>query len=109
VSDFDQAMASFIALRAKTFAALKRVLEADPYCKAYEGRFHITFPDYFDGEAFSLLHPSICWAIALDCYVLGPNRHYAWPGKSLQECVIKAERDIDAWIAEWEQEHKENA
>ena len=60
----------------------------------YEGEFSIVFPNYFG---------NIPWIIKLSCYVLGPARHYDWGGDSFEECLDKAEKDIDQWIKEEEE------
>ena len=81
----------FMRLRERTFAFIRQYLETEPHHKAYEGEFSIVFPNCFG---------NIPWTIKLSCYVLGPARHYNWGGDSFEECLDKAEKDIDQWIKE---------
>lgn len=71
------------------------------YCKSYEGSFEllINYPNYFDENCGDTPtdNPD-CVTINLHCYVLGPRRHYEWDGKSIQEAVVKARKDIEQWI-----------
>lgn len=88
-----------MGLRLKLFDAIGRALAEDGHCKSYEGTFSIRCPNYFEhigkevGDAF--------WAVGLDCYVVGPSRHYEWTGRTLTEAVSKAESDVMGWIEEW--------
>lgn len=84
----------FYALRQYVFDNIKQALAEDSHCKSYEGSMSIQFPDYFDG----LLSDS--WAITLDCYVFGPNRHYRWTGDTFLEALEKAEKEIKSWTHE---------
>lgn len=89
-------------LRADLFAALKVALEADGHCKHYEGAFTIRFPNYFEqGEADA-------WQVTLDCYKIGPNRHYEWSGNTASEAIVKAEKDIRQWIVDYHREAAED-
>jgi len=81
----------FMCLRERTFKFIREYLEKEPHCKMYDGEFSIVFPNYFG---------NIPWIIKLSCYVLGPARHYDWIGDSFEECLDKAEKDIDQWIKE---------
>jgi hypothetical protein len=83
-----------LALRADLFAALKDALEADGHCKHYEGTFLIRLPNYFEQE------DEEPWQVTLDCYKIGPARHYEWSGWTLSDAITKAESEIRAWIAD---------
>lgn len=78
-------------LRKRLFDAIELSLKEDGHCKSYEGAFSIVMPNYFNNNG---------WSIALDCYVIGPGRHYSWSGKDLEEAYNKAEKDIISWINE---------
>ena len=83
------------AYRTKLFAAIQRRLEEDGHCMHYEGSVTVKryCPNYFERE-----QPDV-WEICLDCYVLGPTRHYAYEGATLAEALAKAEADLDSGIA----------
>lgn len=87
-------------LRHKLFEAIRKALEIDGHCKSYEGEFRISLPNYFeerDGETNR-------YVLSLDCYVVGPSRHYTWSGSSLSEAISKAEGNINGWINEVKEE-----
>lgn len=89
-NDFDALVKRFLTLRADLFAAIRHSLEQDGHCKSYEGRLAMQWPHYFEEE----------YTITLDCYVIGPSRHYYWTGKDFTEALDNAEKDIRAWIQE---------
>lgn len=72
-------------------SGIAKKLEEDGHCKSYEGAMRLECPNHFS--------PEDGYSLELDCYVLGPNRHYRWKGDTVQECIDKAEADIAAWIA----------
>lgn len=87
----------FQSLRDDLFDAIRKALEEDGHCKSYEGQFGVRhmFPNYFeqqDGDAG-------WWEITLNCYLIGPHRHYLWMGQTFDECLRKVETDVRAWIA----------
>lgn len=84
-------LSRFMEVRARLFQAIKEALAEDGHCKSYEGALWIKFPCYFEGDL---------WRIKLDCYVIGPSRHYEWEGQSFEESLTKAETDILWWIKE---------
>lgn len=81
-------------LRNKVFNQIEICLAEDSHCKNYEGQFSIVIPSYFEDQDDCFDK----WALNLDLYAFGPNRHYSWEGKDLSECIFKAEEDIDNWI-----------
>lgn len=86
---------AFQELRVVTFEAIRRSLALDGHCKSYEGAFQIQLPDYFDAER------GAPWVqLRLDCYVLGPTRHYQWRGDTLGQAVAMAKADLATWIEE---------
>jgi hypothetical protein len=94
-----EALNLFNELRELVFRMIELSLEEDGYCKSYEGSMGITFPNYFqDRES----HDVNGYGITLDCYLIGPHRHYSWNGKSLMSALKRAEVDIRAWYVEWE-------
>lgn len=88
----------FFALRKRLFEAIKSQLEEDSHCKSYEGALEITqcFPNYFEDEYGN--GGATYYVIELHCYVIGPHRHYRWDGKTFNEALRKAEREIYSWI-----------
>ena len=88
----------FLTLRRKLFEAIRKELEIDCGCKSYEGTLEVTlcFPNYFEDEYCD--EGVTYYVIELHCYVLGPNRHYRWDGRSFDVALRKAERDIYSWI-----------
>jgi hypothetical protein len=93
----DEAMAGF---RALVFSGIARALEIDAHCKSYEGRVAVVYPSYFSGRSDDKAEPAV--TLQLHCYVLGPHRHYEWPGDTLQEAIRAATVDVKAWIEELE-------
>jgi hypothetical protein len=87
-----ETLSRFDSLRRKVFIEIQKRLEEDGHCKHYEGTFGFVFPGYFDDE----------YAITLDLYVFGPNRHYCWSGKSLEDALNRAEKEITQWMEESE-------
>lgn len=86
----------FIGIRERLFAAIKRLFDAgETHGKHYEGTFKIEFPNYMEDERDIGL-----FTIMLDCYVIGPNRHYEWSAQTLGEAVAQCGHDVDLWIAE---------
>lgn len=91
----------FYKLREALIAKVNQIRAEGEPGKMYEGLFRInyTFPDASD-----------CWdgiinkpcevAIELHCYLVGPNRHYEWRGKTLEKALEKCEQDVYRWIAE---------
>ena len=95
-------LAKFNALRGYVFEAIAHELEYDNCCKSYEGHMAIWFPHYFMENTFAPEQRGENWCIQLDCYVLGPSRHYDWCGATLGEAVDKAEKEIKRWAEkEW--------
>lgn len=90
----------FHRLRQKVMQEIAEQLEYDPACKSYEGAFEWTvcYPSYFD-DATGAAKPA-AYILTLHCYVLGPGRHYNWCGKTMDEALDKAEKDIAQWIGE---------
>ena len=97
----------FLALRAELFAAIRREFDEGAGGKVYEGHFRVThsLPNYAvsqatteDEHALAFGH-DWAWRIHLDCYLIGPHRHYQWAGETFTEALVKAETDIRAWIA----------
>ncbi|MGE3278055.1 MAG: hypothetical protein AB7O67_23330 [Vicinamibacterales bacterium] len=97
-----EAFARFMALRADLHTAIGAALARDGHCKPYEGLMSIVAPNFFDVAS---KNPN-GWAVTLDCYVVGPSRHYTWTGATLEDAVTKAEADVRAWIAESAEELK---
>lgn len=84
-------------LRELLFDAIAEALAEDGHCKSYEGTFEIGFPNYFHDRGGRMDDP---WRVSLHCYVVGPDRHYDWYGKTLSHAVSLAEHDVLAWVRE---------
>ena len=90
-------LTEFLRLREKIFECLRHCLEEDDHCKSYEGALSVEYilPNYFEKKVKT---PS--WNIHLDCYLIGPERHYDWQGKTFEDVLAKATKDIECWIKE---------
>ena len=88
---------AFFALRQRVFSAVRNMRRKGEYGKVYEGamRIQIDFGDA-DDERFQR------FIIHLACSQIGPARHYDWEGQTFHEALKKAEKDIDEWIKEAE-------
>lgn len=86
-------------IRTAVMRAIRDELAIDNYCKSYEGTFELTicWPDYFE-DSSDAAEPNF-YKLTLHCYVLGPNRHYDWFGKTLAESLESCRRDVEAWGA----------
>lgn len=85
---------SFFALRRLVFDKIKVALdESEGHCKSYEGHMavRVEYPNYFEKSD----EPT--FSIELNCYLLGPTRHYKWYGKILTEAIDTARADILSW------------
>jgi hypothetical protein len=96
--------ARFEQLRADLFDAIAEVLSEGGGGKSYEGTFRIQFPGYGESRAASDLTNPTPWGIFLDCYLIGPNRHYEWWGETFAAVLLTAETDIRAWMHEEREE-----
>lgn len=90
----------FMRLRSDLFDALKVAFEEDGHGKTYEGAFGIRLPNYFEESGIEQIHAEEKpWQITLDCYKIGPNRHYHWDGATFLEALDACEKDVRRWIA----------
>lgn len=87
----------FAQLRADLFDEIGARLALDDHGKSYEGTFHVVFPHFFHTRAGER---GESWLIKLDCYVVGPSRHYKWGGETFAQALDRCEADVRAWIAE---------
>ena len=95
----DKTWERFLALRDKILGFIDRKYKSGEWIKMFEGRMKITFefPIYTDDPQGTAI-PEV--NIHLDCYVIGPARHYDWVGKTFEIALDKAGKDIDSWILE---------
>lgn len=94
-----ECMERFLKLRKRLFTAIDEALKED--CgKSYEGSFtiNIEYPNYYEDE--NAEKPPAYIYILLDCYIIGPHRHYSWGGKTFDEALDKCEKDINEWLEE---------
>lgn len=72
-------------------------------CKSYEGAITVElgYPHYFDSPENIPAYDYIC--IHLDCYVLGPCRHYDFKGCTFSDAIARFEK----WLDDRETEMKE--
>ncbi len=82
--------------RALVHRGIEQALQLDGVHKHYEG--HITLQ--VDVPGYFAEHRTALWTLQLDCYVLGPGRHYYWHGTSEAEVLRVATRDVQGWIEE---------
>jgi hypothetical protein len=98
--------ARFEKLRADLFDALAVILSRDGHSKSYEGTFRIQWPGYFDVRGPEDLDRDEPWGIFLDCYVIGPSRHYECWGFTFLDALAQAETDIRAWMHEAQEDEE---
>lgn len=92
----------FLKLRRYFFEELKNVDMS--YCKQYEGTFDLllSYANYFEEDSGdNPIDNPIFATIELYCYVLGPDRHYKWSGKTIHDAVDLCKKDITRWIEEY--------
>ena len=90
-NDLISILPRFISYREKLFAAIYKEVEEDGGGKSYDGILQLQFPGAFESEGE--------YTIILKCYILGPRREYFYKGKSFEEALIKAEKDLEYWIS----------
>lgn len=88
----------FDNLRKTVMKAIAKEFEEDGYGKSYEGTFEWTtcYPNYYD-DPDGTAEPEF-YVLELHCYVLGPFRHYRWTGKTREEVLDAAEKEILSWL-----------
>lgn len=74
--------------------ACKQVVSDGGGSKSYDGmmNFSIDLPAFYEEDQAPLYH------IHLQCYLIGPTRSYDWFGLTPDECLNKAEADINFYI-----------
>lgn len=89
----------FFELRKRLFGAIQQIVEGDCQCKSYEGAFEIgvEYKDFFEDLDGIDRKPSGYW-IRLNCYVIGPGRHYTWYGDTFSEALSKCKKEVERWI-----------
>jgi len=94
----------FDELRKKILSFIDKKYKAGEGIKMYEGRMNVSFefPIYTD-DPQGTANPEV--NIHLDCYVIGPARHYDWSGETFEIALNKAEKDIKEWIRDDECEN----
>jgi hypothetical protein len=87
--------------RATVERGVAAALQRDCCHKSYEGRIEAVtvLPNVFEDDQ----RPK--YLVRLDCYVMGPNRHYEWEGyESLDAVLATATAVVEGWITEAEEE-----
>lgn len=88
----------FCKLKELVNSCIEEYLKEDCGHKSYEGAWDVflQFPDYFTGEheGFSPIYVRL----DLHCYILCPERHYAWEGKDWKVVIKEAKKDIQEWM-----------
>lgn len=91
-------MEEFLELRKWFFGELDKILKSPcgEYHKSYEGTFEVNFwfPNIFEPN----ISPEV--SITLDCYVVGPHRHYRWVGKNIEDAIKLCRADLEEWLKE---------
>lgn len=79
---------------------MKEIAEDIEYGKSYEGAFNWIshYPNYYEDPEGK--RGPVGYTLELHCYLLGPTRHYYWSGKTKEEVLNKAEREIKSWLRE---------
>lgn len=85
------AIEQLLVLRDRLFIAIGQEIARGGTSKSYEGLFEIQLSRYGEQESVVLV---------LHCYAIGPGRHHAWRGLTLDDCVRLADEDVTAWIRE---------
>lgn len=95
-----ESMNKFYKLREDLFKQIDKALEEDGHHKSYEGTLEITccYPNRFEENGEN--KPNY-WVIELHCYVIGPSRHYDWDGKTFEEALFKADKEIREWFNDY--------
>lgn len=86
----------FEVLRKRLFAYIDEMLERCDHCKHYEGAFYIAemLPNRFDARD----NDAATWRIHLDCYLVGPHRHYDWDAPTFAKALDACESDLNEWM-----------
>ena len=84
----------FKQLHLKVKSACNQAVNEGAGGKSYDGtmKFSIDLPPFYEEDFKPLYH------INLQCYLIGPSRSYDWFGVTAEECLEKAESDIDYYI-----------
>lgn len=88
---------------------IRESLAEDGHCKPYEGSWRLNMPSYFERTTAPdtpWLWVRDGWSIELDCYLIGPHRHYEWNAPTLSEALAMAEAEVTRWIAEAREESR---
>lgn len=90
----------FPVLRKKLAAYLQDCFENEAYGKWYEGTWTVAsiFPDVYQDPKGEL--PPESYVIKLDCYLVGPHRHYEWEGKTLDDAFDRCKKQVEIWIGD---------
>jgi hypothetical protein len=103
MSELHEAIDRIEALRVDLLAAIQERIDADGYCKSYEGMIKLVWPSWNQIDN-GTEEP---WTVELHCYLIGPSRHYDWTGATPLQAVQRAENDIRDWIDESREEMRE--
>lgn len=84
----------FQKLHRQVVDACKQAVSDGGGSKSYDGRmsFSIDLPAFYEEDSAPLCH------IHLQCYLIGPTSSYDWFGMNADECLNKAEADINYYI-----------
>lgn len=84
-------------LRTLLFSGIEKSLKKDGHHKSYEGAvtLSIKYPNYFEDDASGNGYQ---YVLTIDCYVLGPRRHYTWEGTNLDKVIDEAIYCVKQWI-----------
>ena len=92
----EKTLSRFNALRKMVDEAIEHAWAQGEPGKSYEGAWEVTceFPSTDEGGAEK---DATYWMIVLHCYLIGPNRHYSWKGKTLEQALDECSRDVEMW------------
>lgn len=90
IEDFQR----FQKLHSQVINACKQAVSEGSGSKSYDGQmsFSIDLPAFYEGDITPIYH------IHLQCYLIGPTRSYDWFAATAEECLNKAETDINYYI-----------
>lgn len=68
--------------------------------KWYEGTWHVLMSFPPQDEDPHAEKPANWCKLRLDCYLIGPQRHYEWTGDSFEQVLERCRKDVIPWCEE---------
>lgn len=89
-NDIISILPRFIAYRERLFNEIYKEIEENGGYKSYDGELSLQFPGAIEQNGK--------YSITLKCYSLGPRREYIYEGKTFEEALVEAEKDLNYWV-----------